>query len=114
MIIGGWRNHLQKDGGGRRISQTCNAEVETRNSRTPTTPRRISQIPTSEIPVIEVRRGTPQGSLISPLLFNLYIDDLLVSLEKPTNHGTSAYADDLAFLARSEAEVRNAMSIITD
>ena len=68
VIIGGWRNHLQKDGGGRTGNPTCNAEVETRSNKTPTTLRRISQIPTPEVPVIEVRRGTPQGSLISPAI----------------------------------------------
>ena len=53
---------------------------------------------------IRINRGTPQGSLISPILFNIYINDLLQILEV-NRTSASAYADDLCFSASSTQEV---------
>ena len=44
------------------------------------------------------REGLPQGSILSPLLFVLYINDLLGSFSESTM--VSAYADDLALACR--------------
>ena len=48
----------------------------------------------------KTNRGTPQGSLISSLIFNLYLGPLLVWLKgKLRKENVAAYADDIAFLA---------------
>ena len=43
----------------------------------------------------QVRRGVPKGSVLGPVLFSLFINDLSVSL--PSSVSCSLYADNLAF-----------------
>ena len=46
-----------------------------------------------------VRRGVPQGSVLGPVLFSLFINDLSASL--PSSISCSMYADDLAIWSSS-------------
>ena len=61
-----------------------------------------------------VSNGVRQGGVLSPILFTLYVDDLLSSLERlgvgcfwgPQFLGALCYADDLALLAPSPSALR--------
>ena len=58
-----------------------------------------------------VSNGVRQGGVLSPILFTVYVDDLLTELEKKgvgcywNNHfvGALCYDDDIALLAPSPA-----------
>ena len=67
-----------------------------------------------------VRRGLRQGCVLSPLLFNIYINDL-VELIKDSGLGVNlgvekvsvlAYADDLVLLADNEDDMNSMLAII--
>lgn len=54
--------------------------------------------------VRETSRGVPQGAVMSPLLFNLYIDDLLDELDVSGIHA-QLFADDGIIIARNRSEL---------
>lgn len=58
----------------------------------------------------DVEAGTPQGGVISPLLANLYLNELDWKLEE---HGIRfvRYADDFLLFAKTEEEIMNAARI---
>jgi len=66
-----------------------------------------------------VFNGVKQGAIISPILFNVYLDALLVKLHKPgvgchiagCYVGALAYADDLVLLTPSGSAMRRMLLI---
>lgn len=60
--------------------------------------------------IIATTTGVPQGGVLSPTLFNLYINSLLVEL---ANNGvkTLAFADDIVFVSNGDRELFKAIEI---
>ena len=61
--------------------------------------------------LININQGVLQGSLISPILFNLYINDLIEELSK-IGYDVLGYADDIAVLCEDEYKLIEAIDII--
>ena len=58
-----------------------------------------------------INSGVAQRSLISPLLYNLYINDLIESLSVNFSVGrVNAYADDVSVICHGLDEVRKAIA----
>lgn len=74
------------------LAQWLTAEIEDRGTRT------------------RPAKGTPQGSPISPLLANLYLDTLDDAL-LDANHILVRYADDFVVLAKSQARAEDALEL---
>lgn len=56
--------------------------------------------------------GTPQGAVISPLLSNLYLNELDHKMEE-LGHEMVRYADDLVILSRSQEEAEEALKEVS-
>ena len=63
-----------------------------------------------DITIFYTKRGLIQGSWLSPLLFNVYINDLLLELEK--NYFIKAYADDLVVGLTNPNDLDECLDII--
>lgn len=57
--------------------------------------------------------GTPQGGVISPLLSNLYLDELDHLMES-RGYAMTRYADDMVILCKSAAEAKEALACVKE
>ena len=63
--------------------------------------------------MILINGGVAQGKLCSPLLFNIYFDDLIEILNNAC-YSALAYADDLVLLCRGQEELTKAVQILRE
>lgn len=61
----------------------------------------------------EPEMGTPQGAIISPLLSNIYLDELDHHVEE-SGIEMVRYADDFVLLCRTEAEAQEGLRLVKD
>jgi hypothetical protein len=61
----------------------------------------------------KINSGVAQGSLVSPLLYDWYVNDLVSHLSKQLKpENVFAYADDMAFLCLGHSDIRAALAAI--
>ena len=62
--------------------------------------------------ITSVTSGVPQGSVLGPQLFSLYIESLLKLLSDKCNFHIYAYADDLKILSNNNDEVQKGLDLL--
>ena len=60
--------------------------------------------------MIPINKGVMQGSLLSPTLFNIFVNDLIQDLEQKGL--TMAYADDIAALYEGKPKLDNVIEVV--
>ena len=68
---------------------------------------------------ISINSGVKQGGILSPLFYNIYVDELMTTLIKADlgcniggiNYGTVFYADDIVLLGASVMKVQQMLNI---
>ena len=66
-----------------------------------------------EINQIPISKGVLQASVLSPIIFNIYIDDLIEELvNKNGEQHTFAYADDIMVFQRDWSQTEKNITLI--
>ena len=67
------------------------------------------QLPNNKI--VPVNKGVIQGGILSPFLFNVYINDLLIQTDNTQGAFSFTFADDQAILSIGEKATMDALQI---
>jgi hypothetical protein len=60
---------------------------------------------------ITTSRGVPQRPSSSPILFDIYVEDILKELQR-RNHFSRMFADDLACIAENKIEATKIIELV--
>lgn len=65
----------------------------------------------------EICRGVPEGSPMSPTLFNIFIDPLAVAVEEKAlewEHALNLFADDIVLMAPTAEKMQSLLNVCED